>query len=81
MCIKGNVLGSFVAGPLADICGRKKGMFIANIVVLIGSVVQAAAMQRRDMIAGRVVLGIGSVMLGGSMMLGGAFLHCTDHTL
>ncbi|MCJ1407884.1 hypothetical protein MMC19_001955, partial [Ptychographa xylographoides] len=61
--ILGNVLGSFVAGPLADICGRKKGMFIANIVVLIGSVVQAAAMQRRDMIAGRVVLGIGSVML------------------
>ena len=39
-------------------------MFIANIVVIIGSVVQAAAMQRRDMIAGRVVLGVGSVLLG-----------------
>jgi MFS family permease len=41
-------------------------MFIANIVVLIGSAVQAAAYKRRDMIAGRVVLGIGSVMLGPS---------------
>ena len=39
-------------------------MFVANVVVIIGSVVQAAAMQRRDMIAGRVVLGVGSVLLG-----------------
>lgn len=64
--ILGNVIGSFVAGPLADYCGRRRGMFIANVVVLIGSAVQAAAMKRRDMIAGRVVLGIGSVMLGPS---------------
>ncbi|EXJ54382.1 hypothetical protein A1O7_09721 [Cladophialophora yegresii CBS 114405] len=64
--ILGNVLGSFVAGPLADIFGRRRGMFIANIVVLIGSAVQAAAMRRRDMIAGRIVLGVGSVMLGPS---------------
>ena len=41
-------------------------MFITNIVVLIGSAVQAAAMKRRDMIAGRIVLGVGSVMLGPS---------------
>jgi MFS family permease len=64
--ILGNVIGSFVAGPLADYCGRRRGMFIANVVVLIGSAVQAAATKRRDMIAGRVVLGIGSVMLGPS---------------
>ncbi|MCJ1433926.1 hypothetical protein MMC27_003291 [Xylographa pallens] len=64
--ILGNVLGSFFAGPLADRFGRKRGMFVANIVVIIGSVVQAAAMQRRDMIAGRVVLGVGSVLLGPS---------------
>lgn len=41
-------------------------MAIANIVVIIGTVVQAAASQRRDMIAGRLVLGVGSVMLGPS---------------
>ena len=58
------MLGSFFAGPLADRFGRKRGMFVANVVVIIGSVVQAAAMQRRDMIAGRVVLGVGSVLLG-----------------
>ncbi|OQV01787.1 hypothetical protein CLAIMM_07081 [Cladophialophora immunda] len=64
--ILGNVLGSFIAGPLADTLGRRRGMFIANLVVLIGSAVQAAAMRRRDMIAGRIVLGVGSVMLGPS---------------
>ena len=39
-------------------------MFIANVIVVIGTVIQAAAFQRRDMIVGRVILGIGSVMLG-----------------
>ena len=64
VAIEGNILGSFVAGPLADHFGRKRGMFIANVVVLIGSAIQAASMKRRDMIAGRVVLGVGSVLLG-----------------
>lgn len=41
-------------------------MIFANIVTVIGTAVQAAATKRRDMIAGRVVLGIGSVMLGPS---------------
>lgn len=66
LTILGNVIGSFIAGPLADGLGRKKGMFIANIVVIVGSVIQAAAFHRRDMIVGRVILGIGSVLLGPS---------------
>ncbi|EMD00084.1 hypothetical protein BAUCODRAFT_145396 [Baudoinia panamericana UAMH 10762] len=64
--ILGNVLGSFVAGPLADNLGRRKGMAIANLVVVIGTVIQAAAFKRRDMIVGRILLGVGSVMLGPS---------------
>ena len=55
-----------MAGPLADLLGRRKGMFIANVVVVIGTITQAASNKRRDMIAGRIVLGIGSVMLGPS---------------
>jgi len=39
-------------------------MFLASAIVLIGAVVQATAMKRRDLIAGRVVLGVGTVMLG-----------------
>ncbi len=60
------MIGSFVAGPLADTLGRRRGMFVANVIVVIGTVVQAAAKTRADMIAGRIVLGIGSVMLGPS---------------
>lgn len=41
-------------------------MAVANMVVVIGTVVQAAAYRRREMIAGRIVLGVGSVMLGPS---------------
>ena len=41
-------------------------MFVANLVVILGSVIQAAAFKRRDMIVGRVILGIGSVLLGPS---------------
>jgi MFS family permease len=60
------VIGSFVAGPLVDTLGRRKGMAVANTIVVIGTVVQAAAYKRRDMIVGRIVLGVGSVMLSPS---------------
>ncbi|EGO28066.1 hypothetical protein SERLADRAFT_447278 [Serpula lacrymans var. lacrymans S7.9] len=62
----GNVIGSFVAGPCADRWGRRWGMFIASAITLAGAIVQASAQKRRDLIAGRVVLGIGTVMLGPS---------------
>jgi MFS family permease len=62
----GNIIGAFVAGPLADGLGRRWGMAIANVVVVIGTVVQAAAFKRLDMIVGRIILGVGSVMLGPS---------------
>jgi MFS family permease len=66
MLSQGNVLGSFLAGPLVDDLGRLRGMAIANVVVVIGTAIQAAAFKRRDMIVGRIVLGVGSVMLGPS---------------
>lgn len=64
--IAGNILGAFIAGPLADNLGRLRGMAVANAVVVIGTIVQAAAFKRRDMIVGRILLGVGSVMLGPS---------------
>ena len=62
--MKGNVIGSFFAGPCADRWGRKWGMVIGSVITLIGAVVQASARFKRDLVAGRVVLGIGTVMLG-----------------
>lgn len=79
--LTGNVIGSFVAGPCADRWGRKYGMFIASIITLIGATVQASAHVKRDLIAGRVVLGIGTVMLGPSAQsyaVGSWILRLTD---
>lgn len=39
-------------------------MVIGSVITLIGAIVQASAQLKRDLIAGRVVLGIGTVMLG-----------------
>ena len=64
--LAGNVIGSFVAGPCADRWGRKWGMFIASLVTLGGAIAQASAQHRRDLIAGRILLGVGTVMLGPS---------------
>ena len=76
LCV-GNVIGSFAAGPCADRWGRKPGMFIASGITLIGAICQASAEKRRDLIAGRIVLGVGAVMLGPSAQswaVGGCFL-------
>lgn len=62
----GNVIGSFFAGPCADRWGRKWGMVIGSVITLIGAIIQASAQAKRDLIAGRVVLGVGTVMLGPS---------------
>lgn len=56
-------------------------MVIGSVITLIGAIVQASAQLKRDLIAGRVVLGIGTVMLGPAAQsyavgkcLGGSFL-------
>jgi MFS family permease len=36
----GNLAGSFVAGPASDFRGRKWGMFIGCIVIILGTCVQ-----------------------------------------
>lgn len=41
-------------------------MVIGSVITLIGAIIQASAQAKRDLIAGRVVLGVGTVMLGPS---------------
>ena len=64
--IPGNVLGFFLVGPLVNTFGRLRGIAVTNFVVVIGTAVHTAAFKRRDVIVGRIVLSIGSVMLGPS---------------
>ncbi|KZT30214.1 general substrate transporter [Neolentinus lepideus HHB14362 ss-1] len=61
--VMGNVVGSFVAGPNADRFGRRFGMFTGSVISLIGAILQTAAQREVHIIAGRVTLGVGAVLL------------------
>ncbi|KAJ6539712.1 general substrate transporter [Mycena capillaripes] len=56
----GCIMGSFVAGPVADRGGRRGGMFIASIIILVGVSVVTAAQSRIYLFFGRFAIGFGS---------------------
>lgn len=53
----GSVLGSAVAGPLSDRYGRRDSIMFACVFWLVGTAVQVAAVNRAQLIAGRVLNG------------------------
>lgn len=55
----GNILGCLVAAPASDFFGRRYGMVIGSIFVIIGAVIQAAAQNVGTFMAGRLFLGFG----------------------
>ncbi|ESK95148.1 mfs lactose [Moniliophthora roreri MCA 2997] len=56
----GSIVGVLVAGPLADgKFGRRGGMFIGSLIIVIGAIVVTAAQNRDYLLAGRFVLGFG----------------------
>ncbi|KFZ13135.1 hypothetical protein V502_06758 [Pseudogymnoascus sp. VKM F-4520 (FW-2644)] len=59
----GGSLGTLLQSWVADRCGRKKAMQPGAIVFIIGSIVQAAAMNYSMLIVGRFVGGFGVGML------------------
>lgn len=56
----GSIVGSFVCGPLSDRWGRRWGMFISAMVIIISTLVQASSINMAMFILGRFILGIGS---------------------
>ncbi|KAK7470345.1 hypothetical protein VKT23_001774 [Stygiomarasmius scandens] len=56
----GQIVGVVVAGPLADgKFGRRGGMFIGALIIVVGAVVITVAKNRDYLLAGRFVLGFG----------------------
>lgn len=55
----GNLAGSFVAGPATDYKGRKWGMFLGCLIIIIGTCVQATSTNLGGFMGGRFVLGFG----------------------
>ncbi|CAI6335746.1 unnamed protein product [Periconia digitata] len=55
----GNLVGSFAAGPATDFRGRKWGMFIGCIIIMVGTCVQATTHNLGGFMGGRFILGFG----------------------
>lgn len=51
--------GSLWAGPLCDRFGRRAGMFVGCLAIIIGAGVVSTAEARPQFIAGRFILGMG----------------------
>jgi MFS family permease len=56
----GNIIGCFFAAPAADLLGRRKGMALGAAISIVGATVQSAAKNVGTLMAGRLILGIGT---------------------
>lgn len=55
----GNIVGSFFCGPFTDRWGRRWGMFIGAMIIILGTCIQAPAINKGMFIGGRFILGFG----------------------
>lgn len=67
----GAIIGALSAGRLSDWIGRKRVMVIAGIFFALGSVEQAASQVFRELVLGRVLVGLG---VGAASMVVPTFL-------
>ncbi|KAJ7498588.1 general substrate transporter [Mycena latifolia] len=58
----GCIAGTFVAGPVADRWGRRGGMFLASVIILVGVSIVTAAQSRIYLFFGRFLMGFGATM-------------------
>ncbi|TIB73513.1 general substrate transporter [Wallemia mellicola] len=58
----GCLLGSIMVIFFGDVLGRRRCVVIGTIIMIIGAIVQTCSYQLRDLIAGRIVTGIGNGM-------------------
>jgi MFS family permease len=55
----GSVAAVFFTGPVNDYFGRRWGMFVGSLIVIIGTCVQAPSTTNGQFLAGRFILGLG----------------------
>ena len=55
----GNMVGSLFTGPVCDQFGRRAGMMVASLLIMVGASVQTAARNDSYLLGGRFVLGFG----------------------
>ncbi|KAJ7775656.1 general substrate transporter [Mycena maculata] len=57
--VSGNCAGALIAGPATEVYGRRGGMFLGGLFILVGSAVSVSAHSRGAFLAGRFILGFG----------------------
>ncbi len=55
----GGMVGPLFGGPVADRFGRRGGMFVGSLLIILGSAVIASAPSQRQFVGGRFILGFG----------------------
>ncbi|GMF68338.1 unnamed protein product [Aspergillus oryzae] len=55
----GNLAGALVAAPAADTFGRRFGMFIGSLIIIVGTILEASAPKVAQFIGGRFLIGMG----------------------
>lgn len=56
----GYIAGAFLAGPASDRWGRRWGMLIGSVVVVLAAILMAAGTNRGSFMAGRFFMGVGA---------------------
>lgn len=55
----GNLVGAVFAAPASDTFGRRFGMSIGSLVIIVGTIIEAAASREAQFIGGRFLIGMG----------------------
>ncbi|KAH7105487.1 putative MFS lactose permease [Auriculariales sp. MPI-PUGE-AT-0066] len=55
----GQIIGGLMSGPISDRWGRRRGMFIGCLILVVGSIIISSSHHKEQFIAGRFILGWG----------------------
>ncbi|KAJ1552853.1 hypothetical protein HK405_009779, partial [Cladochytrium tenue] len=55
----GNIVGGFLAGPICDFRGRRFGLAVGCIIIIIAAVIQGTATGDSQLMGGRFMIGVG----------------------
>ena len=56
----GYIAGAFFAGPASDKWGRRSGMFIGSVIVVLSAILMAAGTTKTTFMVGRFFMGVGA---------------------
>lgn len=62
----GGIIGAFLMQPVPDHFGRRKAIYIASVVTIIGVILQATAQNIAMFVIARIIVGIGSAISNGA---------------